>query len=365
MILKYKIKLGVVICLVLFLTGCDNKFSSLLFPDKPVPPACTPDTTPVTFKKVGFWSEKVLDDSQDIKNDYKLIDYAALDTLNYAFIKLDSDGKIIPFTSKEISDRFVALVALARVKNPNIKVGISIGGGADANLNTIAQNQVSLNSFAKNIQYCLQGDKSKCPALDGVVLDGIDLYWKYPEGREEAKRFESMVKTLSETIRPLNKYFSITIVSGKNKDLAEGIRDDVFQYVDYANVMAFNPEETGILESTVQDAKDAVAYWTTRCVIKNKIVLGVPFYSGGSANESYMKIIGSNPPSKDRACRDNSAGKDYNGIPTIISKTKNVQTTAGGIMMRYIQYDILSDKPYSLMDAVFNTSQGNVVTTCN
>ena len=363
--IKYQIKLCIVIFLLLFLTGCDNLFLSLFYPDKPKPPVCPPDITPVTFKKVGFWSEEILDTSQDIKNDYKLIDYVDLDTLNYAFINVDDKGKVIPFTSKDIQDRFVALVGLARVKNPNIKVGISIGGGSDANFNTLAQNQASLNSFATNIQYCLQGNKPLCPAFDGVVLDGIDLYWKYPEGRDESKRFEAMVKTLSEKIRPLNKYFSITIVSGKNKELAKGIRDDVFQYIDYANVMAFNPEESGDIDSTVQDANDAVAYWTTQCLIKNKIVVGVPFYSGGAAKESYMKIIGSNPPSKERACRDYSAGQDYNGIPTIISKTKNAQTTAGGIMMRYIQYDILSDDPYSLMDAVFNTSQGNVVTTCN
>ncbi|MCK5818252.1 MAG: glycoside hydrolase family 18 protein [Psychromonas sp.] len=366
MIIKCKIKFTLsVVVLLLLLTGCDNQFSSLLFPDKPKPPACTPDTTPVTFKKVGFWSENILDDSQDLQNDYKLINYASLDTLNYSFIQIDGDGTIIPFSSQEIQDRFVALVALARVNNPQIRVGISIGGDDDTNFNKIAETQFSLNTFAKNIVYCLNGDKSNCPALQGVVLDGIDLYWKYPEGNDEAKRFESMVKTLSEAIRPLGKYFSITIVSGKDKDSAKGIRDDVFQYVDYANVMAFNPDQGGELDSTLQDAKDAIAYWTSRCVIKNKIVLGVPFYSGGSATESYMKIIGTNPPSTERACRDDSAGRDYNGIPTIINKTKEVQTTAGGIMMRSIEYDILSNKGFSLIDAIDNTQKGIAVTTCN
>ena len=357
MLLKFKMVISIVF-LSFFLTACeDNQFSDLFWPDDDEDIVCKPDTTPVSFKKVGFWS-----DSQDHVDDYLSLNYDQLDTLNYAFIDVTSDGEIVQMPQDKL-DRFHDLMVLARNKSKKtgIKLGISIGGGSDANFKTIAESNSRLNTFSKNIVDCLNG----CTQLDNIVLDGIDLYWRYPEGKDEAKLFEKMVKHVSEKVKAAGKYFTITIVSGEDKDLAKGILHDVFQYIDYANVMAFNEDESGELHSNIQDAKNAIAYWHGRCLVKNKIVLGVPFYSGGKAKETFMTIVGKTTPSKARACKDKSNGKDYNGIPTIIEKTKYSQANAGGIMMRYIERDALPSTTYSLLDAIDKTVSSKRVTACN
>ena len=370
MFLKLKMVISIVF-LSFFVSGCeDNQFGDLFWPDDDEDVVCKADTTPVSFKKVGFWSEEILDGTgkavQDIDNDYLSINYKTLTTLNYAYIDVNGKGEIQDFSSQAIHDRFVGVLNKARSVNPSIKVGLSIGGGSDASFNEIAKSNTDLNTFAKNIAECLEGNKSGDSPCNGIKLDGIDLYWKYPVGKDEAKDFEKMVKTISEKIKPLGKYFSITIVSGDDKDQGKGIRDEVFQYVDYANVMGFNPEESGALNSDIDDAKDAITYWADRCVVKNKIVLGVPLYSGGSAaKESFMEIVGKTSPDKDRACRDSSNNRDYNGIPTIVEKTKYAKSHAGGVMTRYIQHDIFADPAYSLLDAIHKTSAGTAVTTCN
>lgn len=376
MFLKLKIVISIVF-LSFFVTGCEeNKFGDLFWPDdedgENADVACGVDNTPVSLKKVGFWSDDTLDSAQDKAKDYESIDYNTLTTLNYAFVGASSKGEIDPLSPEHL-ERFEELMILARQNNSTIKLGFSIGGSDDGNFKAIAKNQTTINTFAKNIVYCLKADKGKCPALissnlEGKVFDGVDLYWKYPEGHEEAKLFKKMVKTISEHVKAENKYFSITVVSGEDKDLAKGILQDVFQYIDYANVMAFNEDESGELNSEFNDAVEAITYWHDRCLIKNKIVLGVPFYSGGKAKESYMGIVGND---KGRACKDLSDHKDYNGIPTIIKKTEHVKTHAGGIMMRYIQHDALPTTsqthptPYSLLDAIDKTMSGTAVTVCD
>lgn len=370
MLSKFKVVISIIF-LSFFLTGCEeNKFGDLFWPDDEDDVICGADTTPVVFKKVGFWSEEILDSiddngPQDLSNDYKSINYKTLTTLNYAYIGVNDKGEMNDFSSQAIHDRFEDVLKKAKAVNPSIKVGLSIGND-DASFNTIAQSNSALNTFAKNIAACLEGNQSGYSPCNGVKLDGVDLYWKYPIGKEEAKRYLKMVKVVSEKIRSLkNKYFTITIVSGTNKDQGKGIRDEVFQYIDYANVMAFNSEESGELYAEMDDAKKAISYWAGRCVVKNKIVLGVPFYSGGTpTKESFMSIAGGTSPSKERACKDSSKNRHYNGIPTVIEKTQYAKSHAGGIMMRYIQHDIFSPAESSLLDAIHKTAGGTAVTTC-
>ena len=364
MLLKFKMVFSIIFISFL-VSGCEeNKFGDLFWPDEE-DVICETDTTPVSFKNVGFWSEETLDASQDLDNDFKSINYKNLTTLNYAFINVNDKGEIVDFSSQDSHDRFEDLMTLAKKQNSRLKIGLSIGGGSDANFNSIAQSNSSLNTFAKNIAECLEGTGSGYSPCNGIKLDGIDLYWNLPDDKDEGKLFEKMVKTISEKIKPLGKYFSITVISGQNKDQGKAILDEVFQYVDYLNVMAFNPSESAGLASEMDDAKDAITYWVGRCVVKNKIVLGVPFYSGGDVKESFMEIVGRNSPSKERACKDSSSGKDYNGIPTMIEKTKYAKSNAGGVMMRYMQHDIFADPAYSLLDAIHKTSVGTAVTTCN
>jgi len=339
-------KVSISILAVTCLTACGPLFD---FDWEKEPEVCEADSTPVSFKQVAFWSE---DDSDNLA----LINFNQLTHINYAYLQVNADASLAP---PEDTAKLEELIGLAQAEG--VKVAVSFGGPdvSDTNFNTVADDSELTALFVSNvIEY-----------LELYDLDGVDINWQFPEVGDEALRFKSLLKALSIKLNKENKFLSINIVSGEDEKLAQGILDSVFEYVDFINVMAFDSTNKDDLHSSKQDAVDAINYWTERCLIKNKLVLGVPFYSRGDRDASYADITSYADiidESLDYACVDESKKRNYNGIATVIYKTDYALTHAGGIMIKSLQLDTYETNysDYSLTDAIDKTVLGQSVTIC-
>lgn len=341
--------------LLLTLAGCDNQFGSLFRPDDKEEQVCEADTTPVNFKKVAYWSP---DEDYD-KDDLDRIDFTALTHIVYAHISVNSDGSLDPL-SDENSEILEDLIAYAQ--NVGIKAAVSLGDGNDNNFNTIASSSELTKNFVDEV----------VDFIDEYNLDGIDINWQTIDDNDESDNLKELLDELQEKLGPDGKFLSLAAPSGED-DSADNINDDIFQYVDFINVMAFDSTDNDGLHSSMEDAQEAVTYWTERCLIKNKLVLGVPFYSAGNAVRSYDYLIRDDIS---YACVDESERRNYNGIPTIMDKTNYAMLYAGGIMMKSLEQDFYArnndddDDPfiiddYSLLNAINQTSLGNYVDLCD
>lgn len=335
-------KMSLSILAIACLTACDPLFDFDWNDDKE-PEACDEDTTAVNFKQVAFWSE---DDNDTLAS----INFNQLTHINYAYLQLNDDASIEP---PEDPAKLQQLIELAQ--EDGVKVLISFGGPneSDANFNTVAADSELTALFVDNV----------IAFIELYELDGADINWQFPEQGDEALLYKSLLKALSIQFNRKGKLLSITVVSGEDANLAKGVLDSVFDYVDFINVMAFDSTNSDDLHSSKQDAIDAIDYWTERCLIKNKLVLGVPFYSRGDSVTSYADII---DQSLEYACVDESKNRNYNGIPTIVYKTDYSLTHAGGIMINSLELDTYesNNSDYSLTDAIDKTVLGQTVTIC-
>ena len=292
--------------LLLTLAGCeDNQFTDVIG-DNWIkdPEVCTEDTTPISFKKVAYWTP----DADDSDNDnLELINFSSLTHVNYTSITLNADATLVtPVDIDPLEDLVTEAHALS------VKVAISIGEWEDADnsiFNTIADSKTLTNTFIDNL----------VEFIDEYELDGVDINWQNIDSESESDSLETLLEALSEELTKEGYFLSITAPSGEDEKAANKISTDNFQYVDFINVLAFDSTNNDSLHSSMQDAQDAITYWADRCVIKNKLVLGVPFYSRGNAVRSYDYLIRDDIS---YACVDESERRDYNGIPTIIEKNQ-------------------------------------------
>jgi len=331
------------------LTACGPL--SEAFPDEwgNDPVVCEADTTSVDFKKVGYWNGDDRTHFEDLK-------YEQLTHLIYGYLTANADGSLVTFADDEMKD-FEEMIASARVAGS--KVAISIGGVGNAgNLKSIASSSSLTKTFVNNVIAFVE-DKD---------LEGVDLNWQSPANDDQGDLFEDLVKKLSSALWADGYFLTISVVSGEDEALGDVINSTVFAYVDFVNVRAFDSIDDGEgddddLHSSRQDAINAIDYWTGRCLIKNKLVLGIPFYSRGDSVDSYADIIDAK---RADACVDESNGRNYNGIPTVIYKSNYAMSHAGGVMMQSLEQDtyIGSLAEYSLLNVISATAAGETVNIC-
>jgi len=343
---KQKIrKLLIFFTTIFFLTACQGIFSDFFDGSNDDDDVCDTDATSVSFKKVAYWDGDVTEYMDEAN-------YDQLDYLIYGYLAVNADGSLVAFDDDQQND-FEDMIATAQSEGAD--VFISIGGdGGDSNLNTIAGSASLTNTFADNI----------IEFLEDYDLDGVDLNWQTPEDDDEGELFEDLVKELSDALWSDSYEFSISVISGVGDDeyIGDVIDNTVFDYVDFVNVRAFDTDNDDDLHSSVQDAEDAIDYWTGRCLIKNKLVLGIPLYSAGDSVASYNDIVDENT---DNACVDEDDGRNYNGIPTVIEKTEYAMNNAGGVMMMSLEQDSYENTSYLLLDVINETADYSTVSICD
>lgn len=338
------------VLLILTLTGCDNQFGDLFWPKEDEEVVCDTDTTAVSFKKVAYWS---VDEDYD-KDDLDAIDFSALTHIIYSNVNVNSDGSIAALSDDD-EDALQDLVEYAQLEG--VKVGVSLGDGNDNNFNTIAESTSLTKAFVSDV----------VDFIDDYELDGVDMNWQTIDSSTESDNLEELLDELQEDLSEDGKFLSMAVTSGEDDSQADNVDSDLFEYVDFVNVMAFDSTDKDDFHSSFEDAEEAITYWTGRCLIQNKLVLGVPFYSNDNDEDvdeslSYDYIVDDNT---DYACVDESEGRNYNGIPTIIDKTSYALLYAGGIMMKSLEQDAYENPEYLLLNVINETSNGDYVDICD
>jgi GH18 family chitinase len=121
----------------------------------------------------------------------------------------------------------------------------------------------------------------------------------------------------------------------------------------------WDPKSPG-QHSSMDYAKDNIAYWLARGLPTDTAVLGVPFYGYGfgeafrKRDYTYTEIVAKYPGAENTDRAGNTIW--YNGIPTIKAKAKYViDQGLGGVMIWSLDNDAKGDK--SLLSAIHETLQ--------
>ena len=333
-LLAHKFIRAFLLCLPLYaLAACDNQTPELLDDiwDGSEDEVCAEDVTTVNFKQIAYWSiseEETLDD----------IDFSMLTHIIYSKIGVKSDGELIMPTGDDLEE-FEEMIDLAH--NSGIYAMASIGNASDSAFNSIAGNTTALTDFITNVENLIKD----------YDLDGIDINWQFPTTDDEGDLFEDLVKEVSDLTNDQGVLFSFVVDSGQDDDATDdGVQEDTLAYPDFINVMALNTTDDDDLHSSLEDAEEAIEYWTNRCVVKNKLVLAIPLYSAGDEVLDFADIV---EDDNEYACVDESEGRNYNGIATVNDKTEYAQSSAGGVILTSLQQDSFEQGDYySILAAV-------------
>ncbi|MBC1417470.1 glycosyl hydrolase family 18 protein [Listeria fleischmannii] len=248
--------------------------------------------------------------------------------LNFAFLDFDSNGDL-KFTDKDAavgapvgqdgvqwnsaSSGILNAVQDLRAKNPNLKIGVSIGGWSKSgDFSEVAANPTKRANFVKNITKFIRYTN----------MDFVDLDWEYPASVRQAdlvdnKNDEGTPKatpadkenfiTLLSDIRTaidkqgtdLNKKYELSVALPASQATLQNGIDTVklFQIVDFANMMTYDMNGAWTPNSAHQTAlygnpadpnyssgfsvDQTVTYLKNQGVPSDKIVIGAAFYTRG------------------------------------------------------------------------------------
>lgn len=311
--------ISLALALLLALSGCASSAGS------------TPSTSPTqglsNFKIVGYVTQAAT---------LSLIDFSRVTHINYAFLLPRANGTLRPFGAPRHLQRTIELAHEA-----GARVLISVGGwGWDDEFEAMAASKETRARFIGLVdQFVVR-----------YHLDGVDIDWEYPNAGDSAQNFLALIRELRQTLqKPL---LLTTAVIARAGD-ADGILPEVFDLLDYVNVMAYDDGDAD--HSTYALAESAVRSWTSLGLPPEKCVLGVPFYAR-PGDISYKKLL-----SYDKAA---SAGDHlryftteqfYNGPDTLRKKTLLARSEAGGIMIWELSQDAVGDD--SLLKVIAETSR--------
>lgn len=276
--------------------------------------------------------------------------------VNYAFADVNTS-----FTSDiENVQKFDSVYQ--RAKANNVMVFLSIAG-ASAQFASMSASEGGRKIFIKDVMQKVRT----------YPLDGIDIDWEFPQSTNgTGQNFSLLMQELSDSLHVNGKYFlTAAITVGKYAgSIRDGISNDLFQPVDWFNVMAYDDYSTDPSNLYQQHSPFSLAqisgdYWlNTRGMPKGKFVLGIPTYgrpSGKTQTETvlpYQTILSQGgSPLSDSALVSAGGFTNYkiyyNGQPTVKKKAVYANQNGGGIMFWEMGMDAANDN--SLIKAACDT----------
>lgn len=283
---------------------------------------------------------------------YNQIEFCKLTHLNLCFANPDSSGNIIFPSISTVRNK-------ALTDNPNIKIFISLAGGAVSsqqatdwsNLIDIAANRPAF--IQKIVNFVLTNN------LDGV---DVDLEWS-----NVTSGYSPFLVELKQALTAQNKTLSAAL---PNNTLYSNLTSAGLAALDFINIMAYDatgpwaPNQPG-QHSSSTFAQNGINFWkNTVGVPSNKLTLGVPFYGFDFVDSStvnaktFSQIVAMNTA---YAQLDNVGNLYYNGIPTIQNKVSMAKNQVAGIMMWELGQD--SYDQYSLLSTIHSRYTSLGVTT--
>ncbi len=326
--------------LCLLIAGCTvsrteltevNPTSSPLPTSTPAAVATATPTGVQAFRVVGYVTEASVPAA---------IPYDKLTHINYAFLLPNPDGTFEPLANGERLKEIVE-----RAHQPGVKVLISIGGwGWDEQFEAMAASPEARATFVRGA----------IAFANEYQLDGVDVDWEYPDAGESARNFSALMHALYDELHPQGKLLTSAVVAlGDN---AEGIPSEVFEIVDFLNLMVYDGGP-GPEHSPYSYAVDSIRYWQGRGLPQTKTVLGVPFYSRPNAI-TYTELVQAEPgAAQTDSIEYNGTIQYYNGIPTMKQKTTLALESASGIMIWVVTDDAPGEA--SLLAAIDRTVNGS------
>lgn len=277
----------------------------------------------------------------------------------YAFYGVNGSGTI---TAPASGTTLAATVTKARANNAKILLGINDGSGdGKTNFKNMASTAAGRTNFIKSVMAVVRANN----------LDGVDMDWEFPTTSDGSDvTFTALMKELSDTLhRDARYYLSAAITAGKYAGgIRDAIRNEIFPYVDFFNIMAYDDFSTSTPYRQHSDytlATVCLNYWlTTRSMPATKAVLGIPAYgrpSGITQSNTvltYKSILSQGgSPLLDSAIVTAGGFTNYtiyyNGQYTAKRKAKLAKDIAAGVMMWEKGQDAVDDN--SLLKAVCDT----------
>ncbi len=330
---------------LLYLSACKKEHT----PEPPVHVDIHPPVKP-GFLVVGYFP------SYRTVNEYPDRMFRMCDVVNYAFSDINSSG------TSTIEDQQKFDSVYRKAKSNGAMVFLSVAG--DPSLFAVMSGSSSgRNTFVKDIMQKVRQYR----------LDGIDIDWEYPLSSDgSGLGFSALMKQLSDSLHVDGKYFlTAAITPGKYAgSVRDGIGNEVFQFIDWFNVMTYddfttNPAIQYQQHSPFSLASISLDYWiNTRGMPKDKYLLGIPIYGRPSGMTqtntvlTYKTILSQGgSPLSDSAIVSSGGFTNYtiyyNGQPTVKKKAAYARSVAGGIMFWEIGQDATDDR--SLIKAACDT----------
>ena len=314
--------------LAVFLASCSTPAAPVNPPSETPAPATEAPTVTVTpappsFRIVAYATDGIIE---------QLIPYDKLTHINYSFLTPKDDGTFNPIVNGWKLKKIVA-----NGHSQNVKVLISVGGwGWDSQFETVAADPSLRSAFVQNLK----------AFVEEYQLDGADIDWEYPDAGQSSQNFLALIRELRAAMP--DKLLTAAVVA-YGDDTGLGIPQESFALMDYVVVMAYAGSDHG----TWEQFDKGLAYWNARGLPRDKLVIGLPFYSepGGVP---FAKLVEQDPA----AAQSDSypylgATENYNGIPTIEAKTKFALANAGGVAFWALDHDAQGE--FSLVHAIHRT----------
>jgi len=307
-------------------TSCTSSVTSFTYITIQAPP-------PYGYYVVGYFpSYRNIADVPDVK-------FKMTNTVVYAFFGVNASGTLSAPTSP--STTITALAAKAKANNAKILIGINDGtGDGKTNFKSMAATAVGRNNFIKDVM-------SKVRQYN---LDGVDMDWEFPSTSDGTDAtFTLMMKELSDSLHRDGRYYlTSAITAGKYAGgIRDAIRNELFPYVDFFNVMAYDDFSTTTPYRHHSDyalAQTCLNYWlTTRGMPASKCVLGIPAYgrpagiTQSGTIKTYKDILTAGGNSQFDSAVVSASGFPsytvyYNGQYTTKRKAKLAKDIANGVM---------------------------------
>jgi chitinase len=263
--------------------------------------------TPQPMRVVGYFA------SWDVKSKgTRIADLPAKDLthINYAFAKLDSDGRVVlsdpcvdigvcvPPATADSGGNFAALARL-KALNPHLKLAVSIGGWTDSGrFSDAAFNELSRRVFARTAIDLFIRQR---PGL----FDGIDIDWEFPvegglEGNVERPAdkqnftllLRELRRQLDEQGKTDNRHYELTIAASARLEEIANVEVSLIEpLLDFVNVMTYDYHSAPGLTNFNAPLYEANGDITPRLnvdqtmtrflaegVRPSKLLVGIPFY---------------------------------------------------------------------------------------
>ncbi|MBL0146938.1 MAG: glycoside hydrolase family 18 protein [Chitinophagaceae bacterium] len=322
-----KLSLLIMIVLGVYFAGCKK--------DSPAPNP-TPTPTPIVITPPAAFGPYVVGYFPSYRDPATVPDvkFKMCNVVNYAFANVNASGTVDVLSPTVL----IAVAAKARVNNAKIFISVS---GNTTDWQNMAATAAGRNTFIKSIM----------DVARQYNLHGVDIDWEFPSTSNGTDvTYTALMKELSDSChRDAKYYLTAAFTAGKYAgSIRDAIKNEVFGYVDFFNVMAYDDFSTTVPYKHHSDlalANTCLNYWlNTRAAPANKCVLGIPAYGRPSGITQSNTILTYNgiltqggDPLKDSAIVTAGGFTNYtiyyNGMYTAKVKAKTAIQRCNGIMM--------------------------------